>query len=218
MYFESRPQAGQVLADKLSKKYRFENCAVIALNDGAVEVAEQIAASLHSVLMLLLTEDIEVPGESVKFGSVSQEGDFTYNSSFSDGEIDEYSGEFHGYLEEQKREAFQRMNRLLGDGGTINQGMLREHMVILVSDGVDDVSSISVAIDFLKPIRIKGVVIATPLASVKAVDRMHVLADDLYVLSVRDNFMGANHYYEDNKTASREENIAKINKIILNWR
>ena len=44
MYFESREEAGQRLAAKLADQYRYENCAVVALSDGAVLVGEQIAA------------------------------------------------------------------------------------------------------------------------------------------------------------------------------
>jgi len=218
MYFESREQAGQLLSAELVEQYRYENCAVVALSDGAVLVGGQIAAALHCVLMMLLTEDIQVPGEGLSFGAVSQNGGFTYNGMFSTGEIEEYAGEFHGYLDEQKREAFQRMNRLLGDGGIIDSDLLRDHVVILVSDGLDNGASIDVAVDFMKPIRIKRLVIATPTASVPAVDRLHILADELHILDVKDNFMGTDHYYNQNTIPSHEETIAKINQIVLNWR
>jgi putative phosphoribosyl transferase len=218
MYFESREQAGQLLAAQLIEQYRYENCAVVALNDGAVLVGEQIAAALHCVLMMSLTEDIQIPGESLSFGSVSQDGGFTYNGMFSTGEIEEYAGEFHGYLDEQKREAFQKMNRLLGDGGIMDNDLLRDHVVILVSDGLDNGASLDVIVDFMKPIRIKRLVVATPTASVQAVDRLHVLADELHILDVKDNFMGTDHYYNQNIIPSHEETIAKINQIVLNWR
>lgn len=217
MYFESRAQAGQLLAAQLVEQYRYENCAVVALSDGAVQVGEQIAAALHCVLTMLLVEDIEVPGESVSFGGVSQEGTFTYNGMFSAGEIEEYTSEFHGYLDEKKREAFQKLNRLLGDGGIISHDMLRDRVVILVADGLDNGASIDVALDFLKPIRIQKLVIATPVATVPAVDKLHVAADELHVLDVKENFMGVNHYYTQNDVPSHEDTIAKINEIILNW-
>jgi predicted phosphoribosyltransferase len=218
MYFESRAQAGQLLSRELLEKYRYENCAVVALSDGAVLVAEQIAASLHCVLMMLLTEDIQVPGESTSFGSVNQDGGFTYNGMFSTGEIEEYASEYHGYLDEQKREAFQKINRLLGDGGIIDNDLLRDHVVILVSDGLDNGVSVDVAIDFMKPIRVSRVVVATPTASVQAVDRLHVAADEIHILDVKENFMGIDHYFNDNTIPSHEQTIAKINQIVLNWR
>ncbi len=218
MYFESRAQAGQILAAQLVEKYRYENCVVVALSDGAVQVGEQIAQALHCILTMLLVEDIQVPGEDVSFGGVSQNGGFTYNGMFSAGEIEEYSGEFHGYLEEQKREAFQRINRLLGDGGIIDSDMLRDHIVILVADGLDNGASLDVAVDFLKPIRIRKLIVATPVATVPAVDKLHMIADELHVLDVKENFMGTNHYYEQNDIPSHEDTIAKINQIVLNWR
>ena len=218
MYFESRQQAGQILASQLIERYRYENCAVVALSDGAVLVGEQIAAALHCILTMLLIENIAVPGESMSFGGMSQSGEFTYNDEFSEGEIEEYNGEFHGYLEEQKREAFQRINRLIGDGGIIDHDMLRDHTIILVSDGLEDGASIDVAADFLKPIRIQRLVIAVPVASVLAVDRLHMVADELHILDVKPNFMGTNHYYNQNVIPNHEDTIAKINQIVLNWR
>lgn len=218
MYFESRTQAGQILAQQLLEKYRYENCAVVALSDGAVLVGEQIATALHCVLTLLLIEDIEVPGESMSFGGVSQTGGFTYNGMFSVGEIEEYASEFHGYLDEQKREKFQKINRLLGDGGIIDADLLRDHTVILVADGLSNGASIDVTLDFLKPIRIARLVVATPVATVEAVDKLHILADELHILDVKENFMGTDHYYTDNQIPSHEDTIAKINQIVLNWR
>lgn len=219
MYFESRSHAGVTLAEQLLEQYRYENCAVLALSDGAVLVGEQIAWRLHCVLMLLLSESIEVPGEGVSFGAVAQGGQFTYNSQFTEGQIDGYTSEFYGYLEEQKREANQRLNRLLGDGGIVDKDMLRDRTVILVSDGFsDDLSSLDVALNFLKSIRTERIVVAAPTASVAAIDRLHVIVDEMHILDVKENFMGVNHYFEDNTLPSREDTITKINQIVLNWR
>lgn len=217
MYFESRAQAGALLAARLVEKYRYENCVVIALSDGAVLVGEEIASALHCILTMLLIENIEVPGESVSFGGVSQSGGFTYNGMFSAGEVEEYTSEFHGYLDEQKREAFQRINRLLGDGGLIDRDMLLDRTIILVADGIDNGAAIDVAMDFLKPIRTQRVIVATPIATIPAVDKLHMAADEIHILDVKENFMGVDHYYEDNTIPSHEETIAKINQIVLNW-
>lgn len=218
MYFESRAQAGQVLAQQLLEKYRYENCAVVALSDGSVIVGEQVAAALHCVLTMLVMEGIDIPGESLSFGGVSQSGNFTYNSAFTQGEVDEYTTEFHGYLEDQKREKFHKINRLLGEGGMLDADLLRDRVVILIADGIDNSAAIDVALDFLKPIRLQKLVVATPVATVTAVDKLHLVADELHILDVKQNFMGVNHYYTDNNVPSHEDTVAKINQIILNWR
>lgn len=218
MYFDNRAQAGQLLAQQLFERYRYEDTAVVALSDGGVVVGEQIAAQLHCVLTLLVTEGVDVPGEGVSFGSVSQTGGFTYNSELTPGEINVYASEFHGYLEDQKREAFQRINRLIGDGGTIDHDLLRNRVVFLVSDGLDNLGALDVAFDFLKPIRVQRLVIAAPVASVAVVDRVHMIADELHILDVKANYMGTDHYYAQNDTPTHEETVAKINQIVLNWR
>lgn len=219
MYFESRSHAGAELADLLMDKYRYEDCAVVALTEGAVLVGEQLAWRLHCVLMLMLSEGIELPGEGMDFGAVSQNGRMTVNSRFSTGQVQHYINELYGYLEEEKRRAYQRINRLLGDNGVVDRTMLRDRTVILVSDGFsDNLSSLDVALDFLKSIRTEKLIAVAPVASVVAVDRLHVAVDEMHILDVKANFMGVDHYYEDNNLPNLEDTITKINQIVLNWR
>jgi putative phosphoribosyl transferase len=218
MYFHSRAEAGEQIARDLLEKYRYENSAVVALGDGAVAVGEPIANRLHCILTLLLSEKVEVPGENQTFGAVSQSGQLTYNSNLAAGEIGEYEAEFHGYLEEQKREAFDRINRLIGDGGVIDQELLREHVVILVSDGLKDPTVLDVALNFLKPVRVQKLVVVAPIASVEIIDKVHLIADELHILDVKANYLDTDHYYDQNDLPSHEETIAKIQQNILNWR
>ncbi len=216
MYFHSRVEAGQKLAAEL-QHFRYENTAVVALGDGAAIVAEQIAVSLHCVLTLLLSENVKVPGEHSSLGTVTQDGSFVYNTALSEGEVDEYYSEFHGYIEDQKREKFSHMNRLLGQGGLIDAATLRDHVVILVSDGLKTGMALDAAAEFFKRIKLQKLVIATPIAAVPAVDRMHIIADELHCLSVTENFIDTNHYYDVNDVPAHEEITAKINNIVSKW-
>jgi putative phosphoribosyl transferase len=217
MYFKSRSEAGKYLAASL-KDYRYDNCAVVALNDGGVLVGEEIAQYLHCILTMLLIEEIEVPGEQMLFGTVDQNGGFVYNRMFSLGEFEEYYAEFHGYLDDQKRQKFQIINRLLGEGGILDDKMLKGHVVILVSDGLPTGASLDTAAEFLKHIKVARFIVATPVASIPAVDRMHVVADELHVLNVASNYLATNHYYDDNSIPSHEETVEKLNKAVLNWK
>lgn len=218
MYFVNRNLAGEQLASQLFDKYRFEDCAVVALNEGGVLVGEPIAERLHSVLTLLLSEDVEIPGESLVIGGVSQTGSFVRNSFLTQGQYDGYNQEFFGYFEQKKRENFQKINRLLGDGGTIDRDLLRGRNIILVSDGFSEQSSLDIALDFLKPVHYKKLIVVAPVASVSAVDRLHISADELHILDVKTNWFETNHYYDENEIPPLQEIIQKINKIIMNWR
>lgn len=217
MYFENRSVAGQILAEQLFNDYRYENCALMALSDGAVLVGEQLAVALQCMLTMLLIEEIEIPGESMILGGVSQNGEFTYNGSFSSGEIEGYTGEYHGYIEEEKRRAFQRINRLIGAGGILDRKLLRDKVIILVADGLASGIALDVAVDFLKPVRIKKLVVVAPVASVDAVDKLHILADELHILDVKENYISTDHYYEHNDVPSHAETVQKINQIMSAW-
>lgn len=217
MYFQSRAEAGYRLSLELMH-YRYEDCVVLCLSDGAVLVGQQIAASLHAVLTMMLVEQVDMPGEGTLFGTVNQSGRLTYDGMFSVGEIEEYFSEFHGYIEDQKRTAISRINRLLGSGGIADEQMLRGHTIIVVSDGLVNGASLDAVADYLKPIRVKRLVIVSPIASVDAVDRMHIFGDELHVIGVTENFMGVNHYYENNDIPEHDQIIQIINNSILTWR
>lgn len=198
--------------------YRYENTVVVALSDGAVQVAMQIASELHATLTLMLMEPIDVPGEGEVFGNLDQDGKFVYNGMFSTGQIEEYYVEFHGYLEDKKREKMGIINKLLGSGGIVDEAILREHNVILVADGLPNGSSLETAMEYLKPLHVLRVVVATPIASVAAVDRAHLLADELHILGVTDNYLDTNHYYDVNDVPDRETTLQLLNDYILRWR
>jgi len=100
----------------------------------------------------------------------------------------------------------------------IRRDLLYGHNVILVSDGLNSGISLDAAQDFLKPIKIERLIIVTPLATVQAVDRMHIIADEIVCLDVVENYMNTNHYYDDNKLPSHETIVKTIETIVLNWK
>lgn len=206
-----------MLATQL-QNYRFENTVVVALSDGAVQVGMQIAAELHAMLTMMLAEEISMPGEGESFGSLNQAGNFTYNEKLSEGEIYDYYSEFHGYLEDQKREKMSRMNRLISSAGIVSEDILREQNIILVSDGLPDGNILDAAQDYLKPIHTARLIIAAPIASVEAVDKAHLLADELHMLAVTDNYLSTSHYFEVNDMPDHDMVLSMLNDFVLRWR
>jgi len=216
MYFVNRIEAGQQLAAELLK-YRERNCAIVALSDGAVVVGAQIAAVLRCSLTLLLIEPIQVPGEHEPVAVINQDGIFTYNHMYSTGQLEEFDMEYHGLIEEKKIEKLHDIHHLLGNEGLIRKDLLRNRHIILVSDGMSSGFSLEAAVDYLKTIKVNRLIVATPLASVGAVDRMHILTDEIHCLSVVENYIGTNHYYQDNAMPSHQTIVQTIEKIVGNW-
>jgi predicted phosphoribosyltransferase len=218
MYFKSRAEAGQKLAVEISKKYKGQQCAVVALSDGGVMVGAQIALELHCVLTMLLSEAIELPRETDPVAGITQDGAFTYNKAYSPGEIEDFIGEYHSLIDQEKMTKMQDMHRLVGKGGLIRKDLLKDHVVILVSDGLSNGFSLDIAAEFLKPIHYSKLVIVTPLASIQAVDRMHILGDDIYCLSVVEEYISTDHYYDTQDVPDHEVVIKTIENIVSHWK
>lgn len=221
MYFADRTQAGKNLAielkAKIDKSGKQEKCTLVALSDGAVVIAAQIAAVLECPITMLLAEPIKAPGEPEAIASINQEGTYSFNSSYSQGQQDEFDMEYHHTFEQQKLEKLSLMHRMLGKNELIRKDMLKGHTVILVADGLGSVVTIDSASLFLKSIKVKKLIIATPFAAVHVVDRMHILADDIACLNVVENFMGTDHYYEDNTVPDHDLIIKTIQNMIQSW-
>jgi putative phosphoribosyl transferase len=217
-YFPNRQVAGELIADQLEPVYRYEDCAVVALSDGAVMVGAQIASRLHCVLTMLLTESIQLQSEPDVVAAINHLGGLTFNDMYSAGQLEEILSENFNYIEEQKLEKLFAMNKLLGQGGLINADLLRNRNIIVVSDGLTSGFSLMAAADYLKPIRIKRLIMVTPFANVQAVDKMHILADEIVCLNVLEDVISVDHYYEDNKLPPHEKIVQTLEDIILHWK
>lgn len=218
MYFKSRVAAGQKLADQIVKKYQGQPCAVVGLSDGGVMVGAQIALRLGCVLTMLLSDTIELPRENTAIAGISQDGSVSYNTAYSPGQIEDFVGEYHSFIEQEKLEKMHEMHELLGRGGLIRKDLLRDHVVILVSDGLSNGFSLDIAAQFLKPIHTSKLVVATPLASVAAVDRMHILADDIFCLSVVEDYINTDHYYDTQDVPDHKVVIKTIEEVVAHWK
>jgi predicted phosphoribosyltransferase len=216
MYFKSRVEAGQKLAEKIVEKYRGQQCAVVALSDGGVMVGAQIALQLNCVVTMLTTDTIELPRENTALAGISQGGSVTYNPAYSEGEIEELTGEYHGFIEQEKLTKIREMHQT-DSSKLIRKDLLRDRNVIVVSDGLNGGFLIDIAAEFLKPIHVKKLIVATPLATVQAVDRMHVLADDIYCLSVIENYINTDHYYDTHDVPSHDLVTKTVEEIVGHW-
>ncbi len=207
-----------MLASQIQQHYKGEDSVVVALSDGGVMVGAQIAMRLQCAITMLLADEIELPRELVAIAGITQDGSFTYNKAYSPGEIDELVMEYHGVIEQEKLTKLHDMHRLMHGTNLIRPELIRGRNVILVSDGLSGGFSIDLALEYLKPIAMKKLVVATPLASVPAVDRMHIQADDIYCLSVVENFITIDHYYDTQDIPDHDQVVETIGQIVKNWK
>lgn len=218
MYFTDRKQAGGLLAEKLKEKYRYENTIVLSLSDGGIIVGEQIARQLHCSLAMLYTDPIVLPDNSkTEVAMIDQAGNVTYDKMLPTGQLDEFVSEFHSHFDQQIIEKMHHLNTLVSNIGKASPDVLRGHNVIVVTDGAKTGAQFDAALAYLKPIAVERVIAAVPVASVAAVDRLHVLFDELHCLNVTPNFIETDHYYEDPEIPEHEELMTRISDITESW-
>lgn len=218
MYFSSRAQAGRMLASQLVEKYQYENCAVVALDEGGLTVGAQIALELHCPINMLLTKDVTLPRELNAIGSIAQDGTFTYNQDMNKYEIEDMVSEYHSYIDQQKFEKLQELHKATSEGPTIRKDLLQGRHIIIASDGLKSGHVLDVTVQYLKPVDYESIIVATPLASVQAVDYMHVLADDIYCLDVIDNYMDTEHYYDRDDVPDEQEAVYIVEQLVSDWK
>lgn len=206
-YFKSRPEAGQMLAQKLAM-YSSEDCVVVALSEGGVLVGNEVAKTLKAPLFLLTIENVHVEGELDPIGLMSGGGSFIYNSSFSPGQLEEMVSDYRQVIEQERMRTFQKLNRIMGKDGVIDKNQLKKRTIILVSDGFKNGLSLDVAADFIKSLVVTKLIISTPIASVPAVERMHIMGDEVCCLGIADHYLQTDHYYEDNNLPDHKAVVA----------
>lgn len=198
MYFQDRKDAASRLATSLNR-YTDDDVVVASLTPSSEVIAKLISVALRAKHTALISKALNIPGEREEFGSLDQSGKFSYSSALSDGEREHYEGEYHGFFEAEKIKKSHDLNVEVSKRGLFSRDEFLDKVVILVADGLDETSALDSALEYLKPVRLKRLVAAVPVASVAAVDKMHISCDEIHCLSVTENFLTADHYYDDTR-------------------
>jgi predicted phosphoribosyltransferase len=218
LYFKNRAEAGRILAKRLAK-YRDNDCVVLCLSEGAVVVGAQIAMSLHASMLLYKIKHIFLPNEIEPTAGFSSTGNFRYSDLLSAGEIEEIVAEYHNYLDEQRMQKNHELNVLLGNQGAIDRSQLRHKTIILVADALMSGFAVAMAADYLKTVSVKRIIAAVGVASVSALDQLHIQADEMCVLGVTQNFISEEgHYFEDGAGPDIDTALKIMSNISFAWR
>lgn len=215
-YFTNRTEAGQMLAQKLTGN-KNKNCSVISLSPSSTPVAMQIAIELHANLLILFSGEIDLPGEPDPVAAVTEDNTMTFNSLYSLGQLEEFSMDFHTYIEEERFRSLHNLHLLMGKNHEINKEVLKRHVIILVSDGLKTGFSVDIAVNFLKSINYKKLIVATAVSTGEAYDRALQQSNEIYALSIVENYLGADHYFKDNNVPTIEELLDISKNISLLW-
>jgi len=213
--FESRHQAGELLAIRL-KKYA-EDSVVIAIPRGGVVIGAEICKQLKCSLDVIIIRKLGAPGNpELAIGATTSKGGVFLDRDLID-KLDIPSKYVHEEHSSQLVEARRRENMYLsarspGDpderhGVKVKAPDLAGKTAILVDDGIATGSTMEAAIHTVGGEMPKKIVIAIPVAPKESVERLKRDVDDFVVLETPEPFHAIGEFYVDFPQVSDEEVI-----------
>jgi putative phosphoribosyl transferase len=202
MLFRDRTEAGRVLADRLSAYAKYPDAVVLALPRGGVPVAFEIAEALNLPLDIVVVRKLGLPGhEEFAMGAIASGGarvlnqDLIHQLSLSD-EIIEH------IVAREQRELERRERTYRGQRPVLD---VRDHIVIIVDDGLATGSSMRAAIAALRQKRPAKLIVAVPVGARMTCSELEALADEVICLEMPENFSAVGLWYRDFSQITDEE-------------
>lgn len=193
--FKDRTDAGIQLSEKLAA-FRTEKCIVYGLPRGGIPVAYEIAQKLRKPLEALIVKKIGMPGqEELALGAVA-EGDppaFYFNMDLMYQMHVER--EYLQPLIDRKLNDIKEMQYLYRGSGALL--LNKDSVAIVVDDGVATGATLKAAVNLLRSIGQKKIVVAVPAGQKNVLDEIRKMTDDLICLNTVRTLYAVGEFYED---------------------
>jgi putative phosphoribosyl transferase len=182
--FRDRDHAGQILAG-LMRELSGSEAWVLGIPGGGLPVAASLCRSLALRFDVAVVSKITLPwnGEA-GYGAVAFDGSVRLNEPLiHDLLLDDLEVRYG--IEKTKAKVERRLLELHGDGGFEH---LRDATVVLVDDGMASGFTMLAAIDAVRHLKARSVLVAVPTASRDAAVKIADAADHLYCANIRGRF------------------------------
>jgi len=200
--FADRAEAGRALADALVAWRGAPDALVLGLPRGGVPVAYEVARALDLPLDVLVVRKLGLPWQpELAMGAIASGGALVVNEQvlrYLPADSDALQRvRAHEQAELERREREYRGDRpplaMAGRTG------------ILVDDGLATGATMEAAVRALQSLGARRVVVAVPVASPEARDRIAAAADEVVCLAAPEWFSAVGQWYRDFGQTSDEE-------------
>ena len=205
MRFASRQDAGRRLGQHLDEQ-NVDVDLVLGLPRGGVVVAAEVARLLRCPLDVLVVRKIGHPMHREFAVGALAEPDVVIFDEASLSEISMARSQLDKVVAEEivrLREYRQRFHRS-------DAPALRDKTVLLVDDGLATGATAEAAVLSARQQSARRIIVAAPVASTNAVERLRRVADDVLTLDVDPDFAAVGQYYDEFSQTSDEEVIALL--------
>ena len=202
--YNDRIEAGLLLA-KLLDKYKHQNGVVLTVPRGGVPIGYIVARELQLPLDLLLTKKLGHPANSeYAIGAVSLNDQF----------IVPHKDVSEEYIKAETQKIRKRLKEMyvkfMGDKEPVQ---LEGKIVIVIDDGIATGNTLLSTIGMLRKSNPKKIVVAVPVASDSAFEKLKKEVDEIICPLIPDFFYGVGGFYENFYQVSDEEVISYLKKL-----
>lgn len=202
--FHDRIEAGLELA-ALLRKYKNTKGVILAVPRGGVPVAYAVARELGLPVEIILTKKIGHPlNKEYAIGA----------ASLTDYFIIPHEKVSEEYVQQELKRVRTRLKEMytlfMGDKKPEN---LRGKTVIIIDDGIATGNTLLGTVNVLKKGEPGKIIVAVPVASKNAVEKLSAVVDEVIAVMVPEHFYGVGAFYEHFEEVSDEEVLFFLDKL-----
>ncbi|MBI6871448.1 phosphoribosyltransferase [Clostridium aciditolerans] len=207
--FLNRYDAGEKLAEKL-EKFKAEDVVVLAIPRGGVETAYNTIKKFNFKWDLITPRKIGAPhNEEVAIGAVSMDGTYVL-----DEKIVQYFNIPDEYIKKQvASELIEIKRRLREYRGDEDPPDVKNKVVIVIDDGIATGFTLLAAIESIKKLQARKIIIAVPVAPSETVERFSKIVDEVICLLIPSEFYAVGMHYESFPQVTDKELFSVMDKL-----
>ena len=200
--FSDRVEAGRLLAAELASRKLPANVVVLALPRGGVPVGLEVAKALHAPLDVVVVRKLGVPWQpELAMGAIAGGSAQVLNKALI-ADLRISPQEVNAAVAKERVEV-ERREKLYRSGQPAPD--LRGRVVLIVDDGLATGSTMLVAARYVRAFKPAKMLIAVPVGSEEACERVRREADDFVCLATPEPFMAVGEWFNDFRQVSDAE-------------
>ncbi|MEX0648537.1 MAG: phosphoribosyltransferase family protein [Balneolaceae bacterium] len=203
--YKNRLEAGRILGNIL-QSFNDSYPVVLAIPRGGVEVAHHAASELYCDLSVIITQNLKYPlQENAVFGSMAED-----ESLYLDPWVRvRLSREMiYKVIEREKCEIQRRISLYRRGEPMVN---IQNRTVILIDDKITSDSSVFVAINCCRKKNPLRIIVASPAADIKALNKLKMLADEVVIPEAPELYYSAHQFYEQYEKLTDKMILKRLN-------
>jgi predicted phosphoribosyltransferase len=205
--FADRVEAGRALAERLGAYAGRDDVVVLGLPRGGVPVAAEVARALAAPLDVLLVRKLGAPAQpELALGAIAEDGVALVNDDVLRG----FGLGPDAVDRAIARERPELDRRLAAYRGGREAVPLAGRVAVVVDDGLATGASMEAACRALGARGASRIVVAVPVASREAVDRLRTVAHEVVAVAAPSPFYAVGAWYVDFSQTGDEEVVALL--------